>query len=563
MTTDPMVSSRLHVVDEAWPIDEDEQLRQFEANHHSQDRRSEARHISAARNRVVTVTVAFAVFLLGGVFAWQAFRPGGRPTPTGSESAPTPIDASTSTFDTGLRFLEGAVVADDSVWVAGSNGDSERGQLVRMDPRTGEVIARIDVPVPGWEFGGAGITAARGSVWIAAGPTGTDGTVDAGGGLYRIDPATNSVADSVKIGDQYPADLWVDDTGIWVLANAGADHMTVTRLDPDTYSVLASVRLATSWSQTIAHLGGHVWVFGTTQGDAPAETLFELDPMTLALSDEIQPTGGSGFFMTTSGDRIWFSHQGLRALDASTGEQAAGPLARIDEFPAALTGDGTGGVWVLDPSGSRPGLWHADAVGEVDRIDAESFGAKVIGQASAFDPGTDSLWVVHYDGTVTRIDISPDEPSSSPTEATSGRQVVATGSDPIAGPWKVFIEQRDSGPVIGVIVPRQQTFTSELTPVTDGAFGAWSVTGVSGDVELLVQVVGPAVTRAEVHMDDGTIANGKIVDLPADVVGPGKVFVAGFHSQITAEGTSYEPDGVIVAYGSDGQEIDRRRLSQG
>jgi hypothetical protein len=403
MTTDPMVSSRLHVVDEAWPIDEDEQFRRFQAGHRYRDRRGQTSHLPGGTNRVVTVAVAFTVFLLGGVFAWQAFRPASGPTPVGTVSEPAPIDASISTFDTGLRFLEGAVVADGSVWVAGSNGDSERGQLVRMDPTTGEVIARIDVPVPGWEFGGAGITAARGSVWIAAGPTGTDGTVEAGAALYRIDPETNSVADAVRIGDQSPADVWVDDTGIWVLTNAGADRMTVSRIDPDTYSVLASVQLATTWSQTIAHAGGHVWVFGSTQGDAPAETLFELDPETLALTDELQPTDGSAFFLTTSGDRIWFNHQGLRALDASTGEQAVGSLAPINECCAALTGDGTGGVWVLDPSGSRPGLWHSDAGGEVDRFDDSSFGGNVDGQASAFDPDTDTLWVVHYDGTITRV----------------------------------------------------------------------------------------------------------------------------------------------------------------
>jgi hypothetical protein len=60
-------------------------------------------------------------------------------------------------------------------------------------------------------------------------------------------------------------------------------------------------------------------------------------------------------------------------------------------------------VWVLDPSGKGPGAWHVDRDGVIDAVDPTGFGPKVDGNASAFDPGSDAVWVVHYDGTVTRV----------------------------------------------------------------------------------------------------------------------------------------------------------------
>ena len=218
MNNDPIVSAQLRSVDETWPIDPDEQLRRFIASRESTPPVShDATRSLTAKSRVLAGAVAFTVFILGGLFAWRAFHATSGPSPAATPSPPTPIVVSTTTFDTGLRFLEGAVVADGSVWIAGLGrflrrgsgrpDGSAYGQGARADRR-----ARSRV-----EFGGAGLTAARGSVWIASGPS-RDQAAQGGGWLYRIDPATDTVADAVRIGNQSPADLWVDDAGIWVLS---------------------------------------------------------------------------------------------------------------------------------------------------------------------------------------------------------------------------------------------------------------------------------------------------------------------------------------------------------
>jgi streptogramin lyase len=71
-------------------------------------------------------------------------------------------------------------VGDGAVWVS-----TARGQLDRIDPATGRVVATIALPA---ETTG-GVAAGAGGVWVAE-------NVD---GVYRIDPATNRVIDKISI----------------------------------------------------------------------------------------------------------------------------------------------------------------------------------------------------------------------------------------------------------------------------------------------------------------------------------------------------------------------------
>jgi hypothetical protein len=121
----------------------------------------------------------------------------------------------------------------------------------------------------------------------------------------------------------------------------------------------------------------------------------------------------------------------------------------------------------------------------------------------------------------------------------------------------------DGGPVFGVLVPGHQTFTAELKPLGGQTFGPWLINGLPDNSQLLIQVLDPATTSAEIEMDDGTVVEGQLVDVPAEAIGSAKVFVAGFSSHVSAEGTSYDPDGVVVAFGSGGRELGRRRFSSG
>ena len=309
------------------------------------------------------------------------------------------------TIDTGLRFPEGVVVGESAVWVAAGSGDAAGGDLIRLDPRTGDIDARIAMPsLPGWEFGGAGIATGQGSVWVAAGGTG-GGTV-----LYRVDPQTNAIAETIHVGEGNAADVWVDDSGIWVLAfPQGGGSMNLYGIDPATHDVAGVVEVPATWSQNVFVAGGWVYVLGNTddRNGAPAETLFQIDPESLDIIAQFQPADGAALFMSASSDRLWFFHGGLRALDATTGAELIGPLDAPERCCSGLIADGDGGVWVVSASGraDETGVWHVDRDGHIDASTSSDPGEDAEGVAGAYDPATQSLWIADSEDTVLRLGV--------------------------------------------------------------------------------------------------------------------------------------------------------------
>lgn len=332
--------------------------------------------------------------------AWQPLAAAATPTP-----APR-IDASIEqTIDVELRFPEGVIVANGGVWVAASDGMAAGGELLRLDPESGEIVARVAMPsVPGWEFGGAGITSGLGSVWATTGAV-----------VYRIDPETDSLAETIDVGACCSADIWVDGTGIWVVSFADeGGHMWLYHLDVTTYEVLSRTSIPANWSNNVSGAGGWIWVLGNTDDSdgAPPGTLFRIDPATGDIKDQFDPESHTSFFLTVSGDRLWFfESDGLYALDGGTGIEVVGPL----QLPAQLSGlvaDGTGGVWVISGTGgetTRKGVWHVTSGGIIDQHSAEDPGELADGIAAAFDPVTLSVWIVHYRDTVSRLEINAAE----------------------------------------------------------------------------------------------------------------------------------------------------------
>lgn len=117
------------------------------------------------------------------------------------------------------------------MWVTGS-GD-EGGDVIRIDPDTNQVVARIHIE-PGEGTGGIGCVAAdEESVWITRG-----GRHDS---LVRIDPNTNEIDSVVDIANPwYWNDIVVEGGSLWLATGppVGLDDGTRTnevrilRIDP-------------------------------------------------------------------------------------------------------------------------------------------------------------------------------------------------------------------------------------------------------------------------------------------------------------------------------------------
>src|SRR5205823_426042 len=101
-------------------------------------------------------------------------RAGGSTAPParGLKPSPSTLDPSGVATVPISAFPEGIAAGEGGVWVVAGTGDGTgRADIVRLDPRTGKVVAKIpDVPIPSWEFGGAGIATGAGGVWVVGDP---------------------------------------------------------------------------------------------------------------------------------------------------------------------------------------------------------------------------------------------------------------------------------------------------------------------------------------------------------------------------------------------------------
>lgn len=142
------------------------------------------------------------------------------------------------------RGREGAfAIVDGSFWIPDNVSDSSSATVVRVDARTGEVVAHVatgarsDVVVAGF-----------GSVWVASSGTGI---------VARIDPSTNQVVARIPVGES-PKFMAVGEGAVWVQNRADG---SVSRIDPATNRETARIAAhAPTRAGDIAVGGGAVWL---------------------------------------------------------------------------------------------------------------------------------------------------------------------------------------------------------------------------------------------------------------------------------------------------------------
>jgi hypothetical protein len=357
---------------------------------------------------------------VAGDIAWQplvAGLPPDEPSPVPAE--PASVEVRVTTTHGVAEFPSAVAAGEGGVWVTAPRNDgSTGGDLVRLDPLSGQVVARIPVrAAPGWDFGGAGLTVAEGSVWVVdsvgSGPACCHAFVT------RVDPSTDTVADEIELPGEvaFGADVWVDGSSMYVLSfGQGEDALELAMVDVATHATEWRVPVPGQWSQTVFVAGGSVWVLGTqpdAHGPIEVDMLYRLDPATGVLLGQIA-FKTSIYIPVIEADTIWFrTEDGAQRFDATSGEFIGEP---VKPAPGCCTGafvsDGADGVWVMSSPGAgvERSIWHIDASGAVvatgtieDRNDFE----QMMGQSYAFDPGTQTIWVQHYADSVSRVEILP------------------------------------------------------------------------------------------------------------------------------------------------------------
>jgi hypothetical protein len=161
-------------------------------------------------------------------------------------------------------------VGAGSVWISPGEFSDPTGDLVlRVDPRTKRVVDRIPVDSPtGLDFG-------FGSVWV------TRKVTSAGyGTLSRIDPQTGEVVAKIDV-DRGAVDVAVDESSeaVWVAGQGynKPENNKLSRVDPETNRVVAEIPIRADardgGADNVAVGEGEVWV-------SSADKLLKVNPET-------------------------------------------------------------------------------------------------------------------------------------------------------------------------------------------------------------------------------------------------------------------------------------------
>jgi hypothetical protein len=371
----------------------------------------------SALRRGVTALVAVVLAVVSFAILVRAFR-----------SAPPreTVDVGATTFAAHLGdpiavgdYPNAVAVGAGAVWVSAHPADGPPYELVRLDPVTGEVVARIEVPaLPTWEVGGGGHVALPDGVWVTGTVDRADGTGCCGDAIvFRVDPATNEVADRIDLGPGGGNDVWVDDTGVWVLIfdEAPEPGISVVRLDPVSLEEVARIPLPSDWAKQVFAYDGSIWVHGNREGTSEEhgvvpDVLFRIDPATNRYVERVD-LPSEEFSLAVDGSSIWQrAVDGVFRVDPG-GSHMRVPLEGLEEYCCDhIVSDRMGGLWVVaqrrEPR--RVEVVHVTADGVIDARGEAEVPETLESVAVAFDPEHRTIWLAQYKDTVTPLRVVPD-----------------------------------------------------------------------------------------------------------------------------------------------------------
>jgi outer membrane protein assembly factor BamB len=261
---------------------------------------------------------------------------------------------------------------------AGWVDDQGRGLVLRVDPQTHRVTARIPVP------GDAELAVGAGSVWALGS---TQSTYELDGPLVRIDPRTNRVVARIPLrtarGEPFTAwRVHASRDAVWLVGFRGA-----FRLDPATNRFTSAVAVgARGYQAESAALGGSDLWLSVSDGH-----LLRLDPRTGARKAVLRARGTP---VIVGRALILMRDLAAARVNPATGRAAwQAPLGTTWAATAAA-----GAVWVNGAAGAGPfaRLTALDArTGRVRRVVATGEF-----QPSALAPVGSDIWLTTLGGRV-------------------------------------------------------------------------------------------------------------------------------------------------------------------
>ena len=341
-------------------------------------RPSPAPGLAAAAAVLVAVVLGAVALTRGGDEERVAVR-----APTVVERkwlSPTPTSTCTEACDVNDPYLELAY-GFGAAWIGGA----EHGDVLRIDPATRRVTARIPVgKLP------SGIVTTADAVWVLVNPN------DSSSSLVRIDPARNRVTDRIptrRLSIVPAPKLIGDDRAIWLL---GADEGV--RIDPHTGGVAGRVKWTFGegiFAKAFGLAGNDLWA------RAEDGQLLRFDARSGVRTGQATSPGGPANLAVIPGAGVVVANQDgtLTRIDAPNGrarwttrvanvqrsEQGSGRTERT----VAIAG---GTIWVL----TEPGLRGTERLTAVDLASGRTLSSAALKDVGAgwLKPIGDDLWYI-------------------------------------------------------------------------------------------------------------------------------------------------------------------------
>jgi hypothetical protein len=239
-------------------------------------------------------------------------------------------------------WVVGMAAGAGALWVAQSGA-----RLLRVDSRSGRVVATL-------ALGGVGSPAVgAGGVWAVCCRRGTN-TRHPAGSLVRVDPGSNRVVARVRLPG-LPTAVGAGQSGVWVTGAGGP----VWRVDPANGRVVATIRVPGGLGglphEGPAGEGGEVlvgldavWVANPAGGQ-----VLRVDPARNRLVGG-EPVDGPS--LVVAGGQVWATNgTSLLALGGQARQVSLAELSRQDvdegEPPVSDLAASPGAVWVGGPEG--------------------------------------------------------------------------------------------------------------------------------------------------------------------------------------------------------------------
>jgi dipeptidyl aminopeptidase/acylaminoacyl peptidase len=319
---------------------------------------------------------------------WGGTPPSPSPTASISMTARTPEPTHAQVSKAiplgGPASVNSVAYGEGSVWasVAEDHGNS----IVRIDPQTEEILAKIPVPVtPGWVVGGGGLTVADGRLWVA-------GDSNDGGEVVSIDPGTDQVDQQFHLHARV-ADVALIGSEVWVLEDKDGGPV-LAPIDQRTGELGLELSLSGEYGRTLVALDGKLFAaVATGSPSIDGTTLYVVDPSARSVLDSFPFASYAP--ISSDGHGLYAAPQSIVRIQFQSGS-----IMSVSLDPAGATGDavaaGEGHVWFFGAAAGRALGGYNTSTGRVDVT------ARVGGVAMAVSPG--AVWVVDGEA-LTRVDV--------------------------------------------------------------------------------------------------------------------------------------------------------------